>query len=105
MACLSLSQCYARLTARSTPRTSERRTQSNSATLDNFMSRNLPSACIPSDAGAAVVDSKKLITKDARSRQSVKQAKEIPPESPEIPRAHKNGNRIGINQRTRILQK
>jgi hypothetical protein len=69
------------------------------------MSRNLPSACIPSDAGAAAVDSKKLITKDGRSRKSVKQAKEIPPESSEVPRVHKNGNRIGINQRMRIMQK
>jgi hypothetical protein len=71
------------------------------------MSRNLPSACIPCAAGAAAVESKKLITKVARGRKSVKQLRELPaaPKSPEIPRAHKNGNRIGINQRTRILQK
>ena len=71
------------------------------------MSRNLPSACIPSDAGAAAVDSKKLITKDARSRQFVKQASEAPPviESPEVPRLGRNGNRISINQRMRIMQK
>jgi len=69
------------------------------------MSSNLLSACIPSDAGAAAVDSKKLITKDGRSRKSVKQAKEIPPESPEIPRLRRNGNRIGVNQRMRIMQK
>ena len=69
------------------------------------MCRNTGLVCVPSDAGVAAVDSKKLITKDTRSGKFVKQAKEIPPESPEIPRAHKNGNRIGINQRTRILQK
>jgi hypothetical protein len=68
---------------------------------------NLPSACIPSDAGAAAVDSKKLITKDGRSRQFVKQVSEAPPviESPEEPRLRRNGNRIGINQRMRIMQK
>jgi len=71
------------------------------------MSRNLPSVCIPSDAGAAAVDSKKLITKDGRSRKSVKQASAVPPaiESRKIPRVHKNGNRIGVNQRMRIMQK
>jgi hypothetical protein len=71
------------------------------------MSRNLLSACIPSDAGAAAVDSKKLITKDARSRQFVKQASEAPPviESPEVPRLRRNGNRIGVNQRMRIMKK
>jgi hypothetical protein len=53
------------------------------------------------------VNSKKLITKDAQSKKSVKQASEFPAaaKSPEIPRARKNGNRIGINQRMRILQK
>jgi hypothetical protein len=71
------------------------------------MSRNLPSACIPSDAGAAAVDSKKLITKDVRSKKSVKQTSAVPPaiESRKIPRVHKNGNRIGIDQRMRIMQK
>jgi hypothetical protein len=71
------------------------------------MSRNLPSACIASDAGAAAVDSKKLITKGARSRQFVKQTSAVPPaiESRKIPRVHKNGNRIGVNQRMRIMQK
>ena len=57
-------------------------------------------------ASATASDSKKLITKDGHGRNVVKQAKEIPPvESPEIPRVHKNGNRIGINQRQRIMQK
>jgi hypothetical protein len=48
-----------------------------------------------------------LLTKDGRSRKFVKQASKVPivTESPELPRVHKNGNRIGINQRTRILQK
>jgi len=69
------------------------------------MSRNSGSVCVPSTA-SATGDSKKLITKDVDGRNSVKQAKEIlPVESPEIPRVHKNGNRIGINQRMRILQK
>jgi len=69
------------------------------------MSRNSGSVCVPSTA-SATGDSKKLITKDVHGRNSVKQAKEIlPVESPEIPRVHKNGNRIGINQRMRILQK
>jgi hypothetical protein len=68
---------------------------------------NPPSACIPSDAGAAPVDSKKLITKDARGRKSVKQLRELPaaPKSPEIPHPRRNGNRIGVNQRMRIMQK
>ena len=70
------------------------------------MSAKHRSVCVPSHAGAAVVDSKKLITKDARSRKFVKQAKEAPPvESPEIPRLRRNGNRIGVNQRMRIMQK
>jgi hypothetical protein len=71
------------------------------------MSRNLPSACIASDAGVAAVDSKKLITKDVRGRQFVKQAREVPPviKSLEVPRPRTNGNRIGINQRMRIMQK
>jgi hypothetical protein len=59
-----------------------------------------------STASATASDSRKLLTKAVRSRKSVKQAKEIPPiESPEIPRIHRNGNRIGINQRMRIMQK
>jgi hypothetical protein len=67
------------------------------------MSRNF---LAQSTASATASDSKKLLTKAVRSRKSVKQAKEIPPvESPEPPRVHKNGNRIGINQRMRILQK
>src|ERR1700747_3487607 len=70
------------------------------------MSRTFGSVCVLSDAGATAGDSKKLITKDARSRKFVKQPKEIPPvESSAIPRVHRNGNRIGINQRLRILQK
>ena len=71
------------------------------------MSRNSPSVCIPSDAGATAGHSKKLLTKDGRSRKFVRQASEVPPavKSPEIPRARRNGNRIGITQRLRILQK
>jgi hypothetical protein len=70
------------------------------------MSRNSGSVCVPSTASATVDGSKKLITKDGHGRNVVKQAKEIPPvESPEIPRVHRNGNRIGVNQRMRIMQK
>jgi hypothetical protein len=69
------------------------------------MSSNSGSVCVPSTA-SATGDSKKLITKDVHGRNSGKQAREVPPvESPEIPRLRRNGNRIGINQRTRILQK
>jgi len=69
------------------------------------MSRNSPSVCIPSAAGAAAVDSKKLITKDAQDRKSVKQLREPPPapKSPEIPHPRRSGNRIGVNQRMRIM--
>jgi hypothetical protein len=75
----------------------------NPATSDIFMSRN---SVAPSTASATSADSKKLITKDGHDRNSVKQASKVPPvESPEIPRLHRNGNRIGINQRMRILQK
>jgi hypothetical protein len=71
------------------------------------MSRNSGSVCIPSTASATAGDSKKLITKDERNRKFVKQASEVSPvlESPEVPRLRKNGNRIGINQRMRIMQK
>jgi hypothetical protein len=70
------------------------------------MSRNSASVCVPPTASATAGDSKKLITKDGHHRNSVKKAKQIPPvESPELPRVHKNGNRIGIDQRLRILQK
>jgi hypothetical protein len=59
------------------------------------------------NTGLVCVESKKLITKDARSKKSVEQASEFPAaaKSPVVPRVHKNGNRIGINQRMRILQK
>ncbi len=71
------------------------------------MSRNSSPVCVPSDAGATGSHPKRLLTKDKRSRKLVKQAGEIPPviESRTIPRLHRNGNRIGINQRTRIMQK
>jgi hypothetical protein len=71
------------------------------------MSVNHRSVCVPSTASATVDGSKKLITKDGRSQKIVKQSSKVPPpvESPEIPRMHRNGNRIGINQRMRILQK
>jgi hypothetical protein len=70
------------------------------------MSRNSGSVCVPSTP-SATGDSKKLLTKDGRSRKLVKQASEIPPviDSSTIPRLRRNGNRIGINQRMRILQK
>ena len=63
--------------------------------------------CVPPAASATSADSKKSITKDTRSKKSVKQASEFPAaaKSPELPRLHRNGNRIGINQRTRIMQK
>jgi hypothetical protein len=71
------------------------------------MSRNSGSVCIPSTASVTAGDSKKLITKDALSKKSVKQASEFPAaaKSAVVPRMHKNGNRIGINQRMRIMQK
>ncbi len=70
------------------------------------MSRNSPAVCIPSTASATAGDSKKLISKDAQSKESVKQASEFPAaESSVVPRLHRNGNRIGINQRMRIMQK
>ncbi len=71
------------------------------------MSRNSPTVCIPSTASATAGDSNKLITKDAQSKKSVKQASAEQPviESRKIPRLHRNGNRIGINQRMRIMQK
>ena len=70
------------------------------------MSRNSPAVCIPSTASATAGDSKKLITKDAQSKKSVKQASEEQPviQSRTIPHP-RNGNRIGINQRMRIMQK
>ena len=38
--------------------------------------------------------------------KSVRQVKALPPdESSKVPRVHNNGNRIGINQRMRIMQK
>jgi hypothetical protein len=71
------------------------------------MSRNSPAVCIPSTASATAGDSKKLISKDAQSKKSVKQASEEQPviQCRTIPHVHRNGNRIGINQRTRIMQK
>ena len=62
--------------------------------------------CIPSDAGATDSHPKRLLSKDGRNGKVVKQASEVPVvESPELPRLHRNGHRIGINQRMRILQK
>ena len=59
------------------------------------------------NTGLVCVDSNKLITKDAQSKKSVRQVRAVPSadESSKIPRLHKNGNRIGINQRMRIMQK
>jgi hypothetical protein len=59
------------------------------------------------NTGLVCVDSNKLITKDAQSKKSVRQVRAVPPvdESSKIPRLHRNGNRIGINQRMRIMQK
>jgi hypothetical protein len=71
------------------------------------MSRNSPAVCIPSTASATAGDSNKLITKDAQSKKSVKQASEEQPviQSRTIPRLRRNGHRIGVNQRMRIMQK
>jgi hypothetical protein len=71
------------------------------------MSRNSAPVCVPSDASAAGSHPKRLLAKDGRSRKLVKQAGEVPPviDSSIIPRLHRNGNRIGINQRMRIMQK
>jgi len=71
------------------------------------MGRNSGSGCVPSTASATAGDSKKLITKDVRIIKSVKKASEFPAaaKSAVVPRVHKNGNRIGINQRMRIMQK
>ena len=71
------------------------------------MSRNSPSVCIPSTASATAGDSNKLITKHAQSKKSVKQASEEQPviQSRTTPHVHRNGHRIGINQRMRIMQK
>ena len=65
------------------------------------------SVCVPSDAVATASRSKRLLTEDGRSRKFVKHASKVPTviESPELPRVHRNGNRIGVNQRMRILQK
>jgi hypothetical protein len=54
-----------------------------------------------------VENSERLLTKDGHGRKCVKQASKVPTvtESPEIPRLRKNGNRIGVNQRMRIMQK
>lgn len=62
---------------------------------------------IPSTPSATAVDSNKLITKDAQSKKSVKQASQEQPvvQSRTIPHVHRNGNRIGVNQRMRIMQK
>ena len=71
------------------------------------MSRNSQSVCVPSHAGATASDSERLLTKDGRSMKSVGQVRTVPPadESSKVPRVHKNGNRIGVNQRMRIMQK
>jgi hypothetical protein len=60
-----------------------------------------------STASATASDSKKLLTKQGRSRKFAKQAHEAPPliDSRQVPRLHRNGNRIGVNQRMRIMQK
>ena len=64
------------------------------------MSRNSSPVCVPSDAGATDSHPKRLLTK------VVKQVTVAPAiESPTPPRLHRNGNRIGINQRMRIMQK
>ena len=70
------------------------------------MSRNSPSVCIPSDAGATDSHPKRLLTKDGRNGKVVKQVTVTPViESPTSPRQRNSGNRIGINQRMRILEK
>jgi hypothetical protein len=79
----------------------------HSSNIGLFMSRNSHSVCVPSHAGATASDSERLLTKDGRSMKSVGQVRTVPPadESSKVPRVHKNGNRIGVNQRMRIIQK
>ena len=70
------------------------------------MSRNSSPVCVPSDAGATDSHPKRLLSKDGRNGKVVKQVTVTPViESPTTPRLHRNGNRIGINQRMRIMQK
>ena len=70
------------------------------------MSRNSPSVCIPSNAGATDSHPKRLLTKDGRNGKVVKQVTVTPViESSKSPRLPRNGNRIGINQRMLIMQK
>ena len=70
------------------------------------MSRNSPAVFIPSDADATDSHPKRLLTKDGRNVKVVKQVTVTPViESSKIPRARRNGHRIGINQRMRIMQK
>ena len=70
------------------------------------MSRNSSPVCVPSDAGATDSHPKRLLSRDGRNGKVVKQVTVTPViESPTTPRPHRNGNRIGINQRMRIMQK
>ena len=72
------------------------------------MSRNCHSTSVaPPISAATATHSESLLAQDTRNRKLANHAKETPPviESPTIPRVHKNGNRIGINQRMRIMQK
>jgi hypothetical protein len=70
------------------------------------MSRNFSPVRDPSDADATDSHPKRLLTQDGRNGKVVKQVTVTPViESSKIPHVHRNGNRIGINQRTRIMQK
>jgi len=71
------------------------------------MSAKRRSVCVPPAASSTASDSHRLLTKDGRSMKSVGQVRTVPPadESSKVPRVHKNGNRIGVNQRMRIMQK
>src|SRR6201987_199419 len=71
------------------------------------MSAKRRSVCVPPAASSTASDSHRLLTKDGRSMKSVGQVRTVPPadESSKVPRVHKSGNRIGVNQRMRIMQK
>jgi hypothetical protein len=68
------------------------------------MSRN---SVPPPTASATAGDSKGLLTKDMRSGQFVKQVSDVSPviDSSTVPHPRRSGNRIGVNQRMRIMQK
>ena len=92
------------LTAQSTPPTQDaRRFYSSNCGL--VMSTNSHSVCVLPDTGATANYSKRLLTKDGCPKNRANQAFPAAAKSSEVPRRRRNGNRIGINQRMRILQK